>query len=833
MAYNDGDGTGPLWAYVDDVEICVAYCGPPMGFPGGGPSVSSDLCWKSGGYPDYAPNGVPDFDQKVYAPEGEGLTADGPATAANSLWWYDSKHEPGAVPLPTVSDGYPLVEAYDGWDDHDQRNVAPLIGDLAERIHTDGLPDHEGDWIGTRPGDMVTGIRDYLRAKELLHVYSVTLEEAPSFDSVRDRVKRSEDVLLLLGLWEHQPGGWRRLGGHWVTAVGVDCHDLRRIGISDPFIDSAERGYAGEYYPGEGHAYPHPPTVHDDAAFVSHDLYGVWEKMAVEAGARWGLLNYIREDRDTGGLYPDPTDFWEANIPTDWEAFQAEAYQGGPIQVGVEYAIAIWPAADTVTLSTLPADASVSVGEVFAVDLMAESRTQPFDTVQAYIDYDASLLECVDGAGLPVTEVTPDQPTMVLQNAVDNVSGRIDYAVRVPLGDPALTGRVRVARLHFRARVDIVPPGTWIEFAWTEARRTDVLSGFEPVLGRIGETRVRAITPATVQGSIALQGRPAPPHASWQIPLTVELLDPATGTTLQTTAATTDDQGRFALAGLEPGTYDLRVKGMHTLANRWSDLLLVSGANAVDMGELLEGDTDNDNDVDAHDASVVNLAFGSVPLSGNWDPRADLNEDSVVNGVDMGLIAASYGLSGDVEVGTMASTHMMAEAVGLWPEAYGLSAASAGTVSIAFDPGTIAVDVGDVFEVQLMLHAGAQPVDSVEAHITFPPGTLLVVDGSGSLTTTVQSGAAFDLELANSVDNAAGTIHYAATMLGGSLDGDIHVATLRFKALAPALHGSLRFSIREPRTDVLYLGQSVLGSWPAAPIRVAGEGGVYLPMIVK
>jgi hypothetical protein len=304
----------------------------------------------------------------------------------------------------------------------------------------------------------------------------------------------------------------------------------------------------------------------------------------------------------------------------------------------------------------VPSFVGASVGEVFAVDVMAESRSQPFDTVQVYLDFDPALLQCVDAAGSPITETIPISPTLVLQNEVDNEAGQVNYAARVNFGEPPLTGRVQVTRLYFRPVAATPPEGTPLEFNWTTPRRTDILSGITSVLGRIGEARVRVTgDPATIQASIALQGRPTPPHERWEIPLTVELRNPATDTTLQIFGPSTDDQGRFTIEGVMPGTYDLRVKGMHTLANRWSDLELVASDNAVDMGELLEGDADNDNDVDGTDASLVNLAFGSVPGDANWDPRADFNEDEVINGVDMGLLAANFGRIGDVEVGPHAS----------------------------------------------------------------------------------------------------------------------------------------------------------------------------------
>jgi len=303
----------------------------------------------------------------------------------------------------------------------------------------------------------------------------------------------------------------------------------------------------------------------------------------------------------------------------------------------------------------------------------------------------------------------------------------------------------------------------------------------------------------------------------------VELRDPTTDTILHIFAPHTDDQGRFTIEGVMPGTYDLRVKGMHTLANRWSELELVAGDNAVDMGELVEGDADNDNDVDGTDASLVNLAFGTVPGDPNWDPRADFNEDEVVSGVDMGLLGANFGRVGDVEVGPRAS-RLTSDVSRITPHASRFTfhvSRFTSPVTIAFAPSSITVDTNDIFTVDIVIQAGAQPLDTVE-------------DVGGSPATTVEGGSAFDMELTNSADNSAGKVHYAATMLGSSLTGDITVATIRFKALSPTLGNWLRFQVWPPeKTDVTHLGQSVLTAWPAAPVTVEGYPKIYLPIILK
>jgi hypothetical protein len=248
------------------------------------------------------------------------------------------------------------------------------------------------------------------------------------------------------------------------------------------------------------------------------------------------------------------------------------------------------------------------------------------------------------------------------------------------------------------------------------------------------------------------------------------------------------------------------------------------------MGTLLEGDSDNDNDVDGMDASIVNLAFGSAPASANWDPRADFNEDDVVNGVDMGLLAASFGLSGDVEVGPSAA----GAASGAQHESRVMRHASAPSVTIGFSPASVSKTVGDIFTVNVVIHAGAQPVDTVDAYISFPYGALRVVTAGGSPATEIESGSAFGMELINTADNATGLIHYAATMLGGSLTGDITVATIRFKAINPAAGEWVRFRVWPPEeTDVTYRGESVLADWPAAAVTVTGRAKVYLPIGMK
>lgn len=138
-----------------------------------------------------------------------------------------------------------------------------------------------------------------------------------------------------------------------------------------------------------------------------------------------------------------------------------------------------------------------------------------------------------------------------------------------------------------------------------------------------------------LQGSVSLQrpGRPAP-DPSWVVSLTVEI-----GETNY--ATTTDSEGHFTISGLAAGTYDIRVKNAHTLANVQS-VSLVPGTNAVSFGTLREGDANNDNCITIIDFSL--LAYGFFPA---YDARADFNQDGYVNIQDFSMLRENFGLCGD------------------------------------------------------------------------------------------------------------------------------------------------------------------------------------------
>ncbi len=308
------------------------------------------LHYKGEGYPDYALSGVPDFDQRQNDwknPRTGQWSLDAPAAFANALWWDDSRFEQDYIMPPTIRDTYPLVQAYGRWDDHDPANVPPLVEHLAREMDTDGRRSAALK-AGTTISDTLAGLESYIHSKGLWDHYRVIAERQPAFQWVSERITRCNTVVLLLGFWEMQDGRWRRIGGHYVTAVGTDAQN-GFMAISDPYRDHAEAGYAGRVLP------PHWPhqlyvpittTLHNDAWYVSHDAYPVTPTYS--PGGRWGPEGYVptREELEN---------FAGLNFPWDLEVYRGE-YRGGPIVTEVEWAVALEPITPgTGPTPTLPA----------------------------------------------------------------------------------------------------------------------------------------------------------------------------------------------------------------------------------------------------------------------------------------------------------------------------------------------------------------------------------------------------------------------------------------------------------------------------------------------
>jgi len=296
------------------------------------------------GYPDYAPYGMPDIDQKQANWNQFGpFTYCGPVAVANCLFWFDSKFQflinPESPPPPAINDDFRLIESGDAaYDDHDARNVVPIVDALAACMATGPA--------GTDIHMMHDCVLGWITALGLEDSLEVHLIEMPDWEFIREEVKRSQDVILLLGFWQpdqESPIGWSRIGGHYLTVAGVDTLATAeapvRIFVSDPFFDYQE------ILDGDP---PHAPEVHNDLALnsgphysIRHDEFLVSWPSESPGGVLW-LPNY---PIGTPGGWEMVLNFVGQNCPPQFMDFQAD-WLYDQIFVEVEYALNICPLID-------------------------------------------------------------------------------------------------------------------------------------------------------------------------------------------------------------------------------------------------------------------------------------------------------------------------------------------------------------------------------------------------------------------------------------------------------------------------------------------------------
>ena len=234
-----------------------------------GHGLGNDPWYVKPSYPNYAPSGVPDFDEKQdnWGPAVGTYTWCGPVAVANSLWWLDSKFDPS-----------PLVTAYPGApNDHAPANVDPLVRNLAFLMDTDGQRTHDGH-LGTRWQDLENGTKYYIAQQGLTKYFEVHNMTFPDFGWLNNEISISQDVELFLEFYQYTPGGWIPLtspasfeAGHFVTCAGVNGTTSQLL-ICDPYQDAFEAGTAPGRSP-VAHAYPHGSAVHNNASYVSQDAY--------------------------------------------------------------------------------------------------------------------------------------------------------------------------------------------------------------------------------------------------------------------------------------------------------------------------------------------------------------------------------------------------------------------------------------------------------------------------------------------------------------------------------------------------------------------------------
>lgn len=262
-------------------------------------------------YSNYAPSGLPDFNQRQDANwtnlQGKWSWC-APTSVANVLWWFDSKHsDPNGLP-GDGNDTFNLVRDYNTLvapnpgphsDDHNFNNVNDLQtswqGDEQNcefielfawyanvdfcRVNSEWFKILAYKAIGGGASSfrLAWGINTWMKDAGLKNSFKVNIIFRPSFSTINERLRNNEGIIL--GTASIDPDGW----GHCVAVAGVNSDGY--IAISDPSRDIKNPSS--------------DPTEHNDASIVSHDI---WQVDFTPPSPWWKAIKWWLPEYRGGGL---------------------------------------------------------------------------------------------------------------------------------------------------------------------------------------------------------------------------------------------------------------------------------------------------------------------------------------------------------------------------------------------------------------------------------------------------------------------------------------------------------------------------------------------------
>lgn len=242
-------------------------------------------------YPNYAPKGLPDFDQRqdnwrsdegIWRFVGGVWCFCGPTALADIFWWFDSKHE---NPLGYPGDGndtYPLVRDYHApgiptpgphTDDHNYNNVndalttwnhgrggKELIEKIAWYCNTNlcRFLVIRG-FAGTYARFLEQGAKKWINDTGLQNQYHVEAIWKPDFSIINEALHHNDGIIINLLFYNPKVISPHTLFCHYVAVAGINPDGY--IAFSDPVQNKINPGP--------------DPAAHNNASVVSYDVYAV------------------------------------------------------------------------------------------------------------------------------------------------------------------------------------------------------------------------------------------------------------------------------------------------------------------------------------------------------------------------------------------------------------------------------------------------------------------------------------------------------------------------------------------------------------------------------
>lgn len=246
----------------------------------------------------------------------------------------------------------------------------------------------------------------------------------------------------------------------------------------------------------------------------------------------------------------------------------------------------------------------------------------------------------------------------------------------------------------------------------------------------------------TFRGTVAIGvpggGNGAPP-AGYQ--LEVGVYNPGVTTAVASQVVNTDSAGTFivTLPSFSAGSYEVKVKGLHTVSKKLTDVPLpqTSGADPLSFGVLRTGDLDGNDAIQGLDYSILVSNFGAV-----------------------GPETATAWLTAAATPSSARARFSLAKTV----------------LRVADDAALVKVDV--------QLDTAGLSADAVDVRLAFDPAEAQLTDATGTPSSRAVAGSVLPVVLANGADSQAGAAWLSAGhgLPGSPLSGQSTVATFYFNS---------------------------------------------------
>jgi hypothetical protein len=258
------------------------------------------------GYPNYAPSGIPDFDQRQDETWKNNFRWSfcGPAALADIFWWLDSKNSDPKGNIGDGIDNYSLVQNYNPpgspepgpfLDDHNYNNVNDIGTSWAEYSKNGELIERLASYVdiywhkiplftvsGTDRFQLSLGAKKWIKDAGLENDYKVENIFRPSFSLIDERLRNNDGIILRLGYYLPSfPPFFPLIFLHYVAVAGINSNGY--IAVSDPEWDIAVPSS--------------DPFLHNNPSIVSHDIYQVDFSSPYPEISSWWIPSFERHRR--------------------------------------------------------------------------------------------------------------------------------------------------------------------------------------------------------------------------------------------------------------------------------------------------------------------------------------------------------------------------------------------------------------------------------------------------------------------------------------------------------------------------------------------------------